>query len=346
MKNNYKVDVIIPIYNALNWLKLCVDAIFKTTNYNILGTVYLINDCSSEDMSDYLIEVQKKYGSFIKVINNKNNMGFIKTCNKGLSMFKNEYVVLLNSDCILSKNALEKMANHMQKNNKIGLLCPPATVASNLSYSIPEGMNYMQINSLFEKNFYGKNYDACTVVGYCLMISKKCIEQVGLLDEVYGRGYGEESDYQFKAMQKGFKAKVCIDTFVYHQCRASFGKSEKEMMIRDENIKFFFNRWGNEYNKEMEKYKKNDPMVFINDNLDLNQATYDRIITLKKNERLSDYVKEINLLSLNEINVKIRCSQKQLDECEDNMLFMPEIIKNNDIVSRLKRKVRRKKYGL
>ena len=339
MENKYKVDIIIPIYNALEWLKICVDAIFKNTNYNILGTVYLINDCSTEDMSVFFDEVQKKYGSFIKIINNKKNLGFVKTCNKGLALFQNEYVVLLNSDCILSKNALEKMANHMQKNEKIGLLCPPATVASNMSYSIPEGMNFMQVNSLFEKNFLGKNYNACTVVGYCLMISKKCYNQVGALDEVYGKGYGEESDYQFKAMKKGFQAKVCIDTFVYHQCRASFGVSKKQMEIRDKNIQFFFSRWGDEYNKEMEKYKKNDPMVYIKENLDLSEATYDRIITLKKDENLSDYVKEINVLALNGINVKVQCSKKQLDKCNENMLFMPEVIVHENIIMRLLNKI-------
>lgn len=329
MNDSYKVDVIIPIYNALDWLKLCVEAIFKNTNYNILGKVYLINDCSSEDMSQYLVDVKKRYGDFIEVINNKKNLGFVKTCNKGLSMFKNDYALLLNTDCIVAKNAIEKMAIHMQKNKKIGLLCPPATVASNMSYKIPDGMNFMQVNSLFEKFCAGKVFDACTVVGYCLMISKNCVDKVGLLDEAFGKGYGEECDYQFKAMKKGFKAKVCIDTFVYHQCRASFGISEKQMKTRDEHIKLFFDRWGDEYNKEFEKYNKNNPLDFINDNVDLTEAKYDRVITLKKDEMLNDYVKEINSLMLDGINIKVCCSQKQLDECQANMLFAPEIINKN-----------------
>ena len=41
------------------------------------------------------------------------------------------------------------------------------------------------------------------------------------------------------------------------------------------------------YIKEMEKYKKNDPLIFIKNNLDLSEATYDRVISLKKDEKLS-----------------------------------------------------------
>lgn len=44
----YKVDIIIPIYNSLEWLKLCIKALFTNTNYDILGKVYLIDDCSEK----------------------------------------------------------------------------------------------------------------------------------------------------------------------------------------------------------------------------------------------------------------------------------------------------------
>ena len=280
----YKVDVIIPVYNSLEWVKICIDAIMKNTNHNILGKVYLMNDCSNDETKDYLDYIKDKWGEVIEVVHNKQNLGFVKTCNKGMKKVTSDYILLLNSDCVVSKNAIEKMADAMSKDKKIGLLCPISSVAANLSYSIPEGMNFMQVNEVFERQFKGKVFDACTVVGNCLMISKENIKEVGLFDEIFGKGYTEETDYQFKSMKKGFKAKVLIDTFVYHQCRVSFGESEEQLKIRDEHLKIFFDRWGTEYNKLMEKYQKNNPIDYINKHVNYSNVDFDYTLTVKKDE--------------------------------------------------------------
>ena len=116
---NYKVDVIIPVYNSLEWVKICLDAIIKNTNLDILGKIYLINDKSNDETKDYLDRMQIKWGELLEVIHNKENLGFVKTCNKGMKKSTSDYVLLLNTDCIVSKNAIEKMATAMNKDKKI-----------------------------------------------------------------------------------------------------------------------------------------------------------------------------------------------------------------------------------
>ena len=89
--------------------------------------------------------------------------------------------------------------------------------------------------------FSGINYDACTVVGNCLMISQECISKVGYFDEIYGMGYGDETDYQFQAMSKGFEAKVALDTYVFHKAEMSFNTTNKKRSERiEKNRKIFF----------------------------------------------------------------------------------------------------------
>ncbi len=319
----YKVDVIIPIYNSLDWLKLCVESIFKNTNYDILGTVYLLDDCSSEETVNYLKEVKRKYGNLVKYIRNNKNLGFVKTCNKGLKLSTSSYALLLNTDCLVSANAIEKMANAMNKNKKIGLLCPISSVAANLSYSIPLGLNFMQVNEVFEKQFSGKTFDACTVVGNCLMISRECINKVGYLDEIFGKGYTEETDYQFKAHEKGFLAKVLIDTYVYHQCRVSFGESEEQLAIREEHLKIFFERWHDEYDKKYAKYVKNDPIVYINNNVSYDDIVDGKQIKIKSLKQLEEYAPIINTLMLDEVNIKVICKEKILNKYDGIILFNP-----------------------
>lgn len=324
----YKVDVIIPIYNSLDWLKLCVESIFKNTNYDVLGTVYLLDDCSSEETVNYLKEVERKYGNLVKYIRNNKNLGFVKTCNKGLKLSTSSYVLLLNTDCLVSTNAIEKMANAMNKDKKIGLLCPISSVAANLSYPIPLGLNFMQVNEVFEKQFSGKTFDACTVVGNCLMISRECINKVGYLDEIFGKGYTEETDYQFKAHEKGFLAKVLIDTYVYHQCRVSFGESEEQLAIREEHLKIFFERWHDEYDKKYAKYVKNDPIVYINNNVSYDDIVDGKQIKIKSLKQLEEFAPIINTLMLDKINIKVICKEKILNKYNGIILFNPARRKN------------------
>jgi len=260
-----KCDVIIPVYKSPEWVKLCVYSVFKNTDLNLLNKVYLINDSDDELTINCLNNLKNKY-SKVEVIQNKENVGFIKTVNIGLKKTEADYILLLNTDCIIASNTIGKLMEHMNKDKKIGLICPVSSNAANLTLEMFDGFSFMQMDKLLERKFLGKNFDACTVVGNCLMISKECIKKVGYLDEIYGTGYGEETDYQFKAMEKGFEAKVAIDTYVFHKSEVSFGTSKEKQEKLERNRKIFFDRWGEQYYSLMKKY--NDPIKYILDNLD------------------------------------------------------------------------------
>lgn len=263
-----KCDIIIPVYNAPEYVEMCVFAVFENTKEEDLGTVFLLDDNSNEITHNMVDNLAKRYPKKIKAIHNKENLGFIKNVNKGFSMCKENYVMLLNTDCFVAKNTVGKLMAHMEKNKKIGLICPICSNAANLTLEMYPGFSYMMMDELLEKKFKGINYDACTVVGNCLMISKECIDKVGYLDEIYGMGYGDETDYQFKSMQKGFEAKVALDTYVFHKAEQSFNTTNKVRSERlEKNRKIFFDRWGDEYYKLLAEYEKHDPIKYIKDNI-------------------------------------------------------------------------------
>ena len=263
-----KCDVIIPVYNAPEYVDMCVFALFQNTKEEDLGTVFLLDDNSNEITHNLIDNIGKRYPKKVKVIHNKENLGFIKNVNKGFSMCKEKYVLLLNTDCFVAKNTIGKLMSHMEKNKKIGLICPICSNAANLTLEMYPGFSYMMMDELLEKKFKGINYDACTVVGNCLMISKACIDKVGYLDEIYGMGYGDETDYQFKSMEKGFEAKVALDTYVFHKAEQSFNTTNKMRSERlEKNRKIFFDRWGKQYYKLLAEYNKHDPIKYIKENI-------------------------------------------------------------------------------
>ena len=266
-----KCDILIPIYNAPEWVKLCVYSLIINTSKKYINKIYLLDDNSNFYTKNCLSNLKEKYPDVIEYISNKENLGFVKNCNKGLQLSmkdkNSDCVLLLNSDCLVSKNSVSKLMEHANKNEKVGLICPISSNAANLTFDMLEGFNYNQMNELFEKKFLGMTFDACTVVGNCLLITKKCIEKIGYLDEIFGMGYGEETDYHFRALSYGFEAKVAIDTYVFHKSEASFGTSKEKQEKLNANRKIFFERWRKDYEKCLKKYSKNDPIVFIQEHL-------------------------------------------------------------------------------
>ena len=245
---------------------------------------------------------------------------------------KADYVLLLNSDCLLSHDAIPKMLRAFKNNRKLGLLTPVSNRASNFSYQIKEGYDYQKINQMFQDNFSGMVFDACTVVGFCLMISRKCLNDAGHFDEVFGKGYSEETDYQFKAMEKGYEAKVLIDTYVFHECRVSFGESEKQLKIREQNLDIFFKRWGEAFDKLHKEYQKNDPLDYINKYLEYSKKDYENEIcyTLDKNN-LEKQIEFLNNSIINGECIRVFCNDMKYEKY--NTFFTP-IKKNRSFFKR------------
>ena len=66
--------------------------------------------------------------------------------------------------------------------------------------------------------------DLPTAVGFCMAISRKAIDQVGLFDvELFGKGYGEENDFSMRVAALGMRNVLCDDVYVAHVGGCSFG---------------------------------------------------------------------------------------------------------------------------
>ena len=332
--NDKKCDIIIPIYNSPEWVKLCVYSLIKNTPKEFINKIILMNDNSDKITCNCIENLEEKYKKEYNIIvsRNEKNIGFIKNVNKGFGLSDADYVLLLNTDCLVSKNTIPKLIEHMEKNKNIGLICPVSSNAANLSLDIFSNYSYMQMNELLEQNFRGMTFDACTVVGNCLMITKECIEKVGYLDEIYGMGYGDETDYQFKAHAKGFEAKVAIDTYVFHKSEVSFGTSPEKQARLEHNRKIFFDRWGEEYNKKMSVYVKNDPIKYIKENLKIKEkASPDVLFFLpdihQKAGGVHIVVDIVNYLNINGIFANI-LTERLHNDYEEIMLFSPSYMNN------------------
>src|SRR5574340_1133697 len=123
-KNNSQplVSVIMPVYNAGEYLVEAIDSIIKQTYRNF--EFIIINDNSSDESWKIIRRYQKKYPRFIKTVNltKTMNRGGDACANEGLKKAKGKYIARMDADDIAFPKRLEKQVGFLEKNPNIFLV--------------------------------------------------------------------------------------------------------------------------------------------------------------------------------------------------------------------------------
>ena len=235
------VSIVVPIYNALEDLKVCVNRLRSYTDKNVC--VYLINDASPDENINIFLEALKYDNQFI-VVNNTKNMGFTRTVNKGLELCKNDDVVILNSDARVTPFWLESILFAANTDSNIATVTPMSDRAGAFSApnigndnKLPLGVSEIEYSKAFRRRSIGLYPTVPTGNGFCMYIRRSCINEVGELDEkAFPRGYGEENDFCMRARKKGWRNIIDDRTYVFHDRSKSFGESKNDLMIAGRKI--------------------------------------------------------------------------------------------------------------
>jgi GT2 family glycosyltransferase len=232
------VDIIICVHNALDDVKKCIQSVLSSIREN--DRVIIVDDASNLPTQKYLQYFSMKY-KFILHRNDNRALGYCFAANQGMSLSSCEYMLLLNSDTIITKKALETMIKVATLDRKIGIVGPMSNAASYQSIpNIKGSKNQTAINTwplhLSEKTIN----ELCTqwsvpsvyptvplVHGFCQLINKDLYNCIGGFDEKnFPNGYGEENDFCLRAIKAGFTLKIATNSYVYHRKSASYTDAE------------------------------------------------------------------------------------------------------------------------
>ena len=145
------IDVIIPVYNGYEETRECIESLLKSKN-KVKHHFIFINDKSpNEHILELLNSIDDER---VTLLDNENNLGFVKTVNRGMRLSKND-VILLNSDTVVTENWIDKMYNAAYSNGKFGTvtaLTNNGTIASvpyfNQDNELPEGYTIEEFANL------------------------------------------------------------------------------------------------------------------------------------------------------------------------------------------------------
>lgn len=178
-------DIIIPIYNAFDFTKKCIETVIEHTDLT-KHTLLLINDKSTDQRILPLLNLfTTEYPSLnITIINNESNQGFVRTVNIGMQHSSRD-VVLLNSDTEVTKNWLPKIQKCAYSKAAIATVTPLSNNAT--LASVPDFMSENTIPSDFTIEEYAGIVERCsmnlfpeipTANGFCMYIKREAINNI------------------------------------------------------------------------------------------------------------------------------------------------------------------------
>jgi N-acetylglucosaminyl-diphospho-decaprenol L-rhamnosyltransferase len=209
------ISIIVVSYNTRELLAACLRSV---ANASLAGVEYevLVVDNSSVDGSADMVVTDFPH---VRLLRNCENRGFAAANNQALAVARGRYVLLLNSDALLSPEALPEMIAYMDAQPKVGVLGgqlfnPDGTFQSSY-FDFPDWRSELLLLTGIARWLLGTAYPSYAeahsqetrrvdwVSGALFMVRRQAMNQVGAFDEDYFM-YAEEMDWCFRMRKAGW----------------------------------------------------------------------------------------------------------------------------------------------
>ena len=237
MSENPLVSVIILNYNAGQLLLDCVESVFASTYENF--EVIVVDNVSTDNSHNMC----KKNFENIKLIENKENLGYCEGNNVGIRSSKGEYVVILNPDTLVEPEWLEKFLDASKKHGD-GLFQGKNVAIDNEKILRSPGnmLHLFGFGSARDKGEIdtGKYTDVEEInyaSGTCLFTSNKIMKKIGLFDPFLFL-YHDDLDLGWRAACLNIKSFFVPDVKIKHVSSYSLQWSTKKFFWLERNRKY------------------------------------------------------------------------------------------------------------
>lgn len=215
MSSENFITVYIVNHNYGRYILKSINSVLQQSYKNF--ELIIIDDFSSDNSKDIIDKFNNH--KKIRIIYNKKKFGLIKSANISIKASKGEYILRLDADDFLHKNALQILLNEITKKRDIALVYSDY-------YSVNEKNTVLSLN----KQFYTgskKRLNQKVPHGACSLIRKNILFDVGLYDESLDRQDGYEIWYKISNLYK--IVHVDLPLFFYRQHSLSLSKNKSKL---------------------------------------------------------------------------------------------------------------------
>lgn len=231
------VDVIIPVYRGRAETMACIAAVCATVAGRA-ATILVVDDATPDaelaaDL-DRLAEQRE-----IQLLRNAENLGFSASVNRAMAINEGHDAVLVNADVVVFGDWLLRLQRLAYSAPKIGSVTPFTDDDSVAHYTygrndaVARAENAAALDAYAAVAHRGASAALPVGVGYCMYVRRQCWRETGPFDAaVFGKGYGEESDWSMRARRRHWKHLLAADVFVHHAGGRSFGERRAALLER------------------------------------------------------------------------------------------------------------------
>lgn len=231
------------------------------------GRIIVVDNASTDGSREM---VEKEFPN-VDLIRNQRNVGFAKANNQGIQRVKSRYVLLLNTDCEGTHQAIRDVVNYFEDHPDVGAVtCRLVLVDGSMDPACHRGFPtpwasltyFLGLEKLFPASRIfgqyhqgykpmGEIHDVDCISGAFFLVRREVIEKVGLLDEAFFM-YGEDIDWCFRIRKAGYRIQFYPHVSVMHKKHQS-GLAHANDELRRETRKHFYGAMKLFYNKHYRK---------------------------------------------------------------------------------------------
>ena len=248
MRSGTDLSIIIVNWNTRDLLLQCLESVYQTVR-GMEVEVFVV-DNGSADGSEAAV---KEGFPEVRLVENRLNLGFARANNQALHQSRGDFLLLLNPDAQVKEGAIERLLSFMRDHSETGAAGPQLlnsdgskqNAIANFPSLATELLNKSLLRRLFPQKFPGKEIDyprpieVDSVIGACMIVQRRAMEEVGFLDEDYFL-FLEETDWCFQMKKAGWKIYHLPQAEVYHIQGKSAEKDKRRARVEFYRSRYHF----------------------------------------------------------------------------------------------------------
>ena len=216
-----KYSFIIPVYNRPDEVDELLDSLTRQTLQNF--EVIIVEDGSSVPCKD----ITDKYTSLLNIhYFNKPNSGPGQTRNYGVDRANGEYMLILDSDCILPETYLEEVEKELERREADAFGGPDRAHES--FTDVQKAINYAMTSFFTTGGIRGgkKKMDKFYPRSFNMGVRKDVYQALGGFSKMR---FGEDIDFSIRIFKGGYRCRLFPEAWVWHKRRTDLKKFFKQV---------------------------------------------------------------------------------------------------------------------
>jgi GT2 family glycosyltransferase len=245
------LSIVVVNWNTKELLLDCLASVFATVT-GVQFEVWLVDNGSTDGS---VAAVRERFAG-VHVIENRKNLGFAAANNQAFRRMAGRYALLLNTDAVLTDGAVSGLYGFMETHPDFGMACgqllnsdgSKQNSIANFPTILTLLCNETLLGVLFPSKFpskrrdYEKAIDVESCIGAALMVRKKAIDDVGLLDEAFFFFF-EETDWARRMKEVGWRVGFVPPARVYHLQGQSVGHKAASRRLFYRSRYVYLKKW-------------------------------------------------------------------------------------------------------